>query len=164
MIERRDQIEPNLYVSRWLRESTIQAGGCRDRWMLVGRRQEEERKRGEDDDERGVCWLRLLSLVACCRAVLSVVWGWGWGRNRGGGDGSISECAMGRGMGMCFEGRRRRGNGNRARTTMNRTELWRQSINQTDGIHGQPSPRSRPLSATIRIRNSPRKPRHPCLT
>lgn len=32
---------------------------------------------GEEDDERGVCWLRLLSFVACCRAVLSVVGEWG---------------------------------------------------------------------------------------
>jgi hypothetical protein len=161
LTEPRDQIEPNLYVSRWLREREYDPGGegvgivgC---WLVEGRRRRgrERTTTSEVCAGCGCCCCRLLP----CRAVGR----WGIGAGEGIGaeevDPSVNvrwaeewECVSKGGR------EEKEGNGNRARTTMNRTELWRQSINQTDGIRGQRSPGSGPLSAIVRIRDSPRKP------
>jgi hypothetical protein len=123
-------------------------------------------KAGGGEEERGRRRARcVLAAVAVARRLLPcrAVGRWGMGAGEGIGaeevDPSVNvrwaeewECVSKGGR------EEKEGNGNRARTTMNRTELWRQSINQTDGIRGQRSPGSGPLSAIVRIRDSPRKP------
>lgn len=71
MIELRDQIEPNLYVSRSLGEREYDPGGegsgsLDAGWSKAGG--------GEDDDERGVCagcdcCRSLRVAVLCCRSL-----------------------------------------------------------------------------------------------